>query len=294
MKKILLVLPFLSLVLSALPLVDSTQLQQALSQKESVVVDIRSNKDRFNQSAHIPNAHLVSFHDIRADIDGIHGVLPTKKDLQNLLERLGISKNSNVFITFEGNSLFEFGFATRLYWTLKMVGHQKVSILQGGTLAWIEEKREVSFEPTSWERSLYPIDKIDRQNIATTQDVLAAIKNTKTNVVDARDLNFYLGIYKRPYVAESGHIANAKVLPYNLMFLEDKKITLKDIYTIENIAELMKIDLKKDTIFYCDSGHISSILWFVFHELLEYSNVKLYDGSMAAWRYNATSQKLEN
>lgn len=281
-------------MLSAIPLVDSAQLQQISTQKESVVVDIRSNKDRFNQSAHIPNAHLVSFHDIRADIDGIHGVLPNKKDLQNLLERYGISKNSNVFITFEGNSLLEFGFATRLYWTLKMVGHQKVFILKGGNRAWIEEKRETSFEPASWERSHYPIDKIDTQNIATTQDVLAAVKNAKTNVVDARDLNFYLGIYKRPYVAQSGHIKNAKVLPYNLMFLEDKNIKLKDIDTIENIAELMKINLEKDTIFYCDSGHISSILWFVFHELLDYSNVKLYDGSMAAWRYNATSQKLDN
>jgi len=43
------------------------------------------------------------------------------------------------------------------------------------------------------------------------------------------------------------------------------------------------IDPESKSIAYCNSGHLSSGLWFIEHEMFGNKNASLYDGSMHAW-----------
>ena len=43
------------------------------------------------------------------------------------------------------------------------------------------------------------------------------------------------------------------------------------------------IDPSVATIAYCDSGHYSTGLWFLMHEIMGNKQAKQYDGSMHEW-----------
>jgi len=42
-------------------------------------------------------------------------------------------------------------------------------------------------------------------------------------------------------------------------------------------------DLSREIIVYCDTGRVASAWWFILHEVLGYTNVRNYDGSMQEW-----------
>ena len=42
-------------------------------------------------------------------------------------------------------------------------------------------------------------------------------------------------------------------------------------------------DASEEIIAYCGVGGYASSLWFVLHEVLGYTDVKIYDGSMQEW-----------
>jgi thiosulfate/3-mercaptopyruvate sulfurtransferase len=46
------------------------------------------------------------------------------------------------------------------------------------------------------------------------------------------------------------------------------------------------VPLDAEQIAFCNTGHNSSLGWFVAHELFGNPSVRLYDGSMAQWSRN--------
>jgi thiosulfate/3-mercaptopyruvate sulfurtransferase len=42
-------------------------------------------------------------------------------------------------------------------------------------------------------------------------------------------------------------------------------------------------DQNREIIVYCDTGRVASMWWFILHEVLGYTNVRNYDGSMQEW-----------
>lgn len=56
-----------------------------------------------------------------------------------------------------------------------------------------------------------------------------------------------------------------------------------DRATVARLAAAKGIETDKPAITYCNTGHMGSVDWFALREVLGQKNVKLYDGSMAAW-----------
>jgi hypothetical protein len=63
-------------------------------------------------------------------------MLPTLPELEKLIGELGIDEDTHVVVVPAGVHYTDFGAAARTYWTLKVTGVTKVSILDGGTAAW--------------------------------------------------------------------------------------------------------------------------------------------------------------
>jgi thiosulfate/3-mercaptopyruvate sulfurtransferase len=58
----------------------------------------------------------------------------------------------------------------------------------------------------------------------------------------------------------------------------------KDIEAIKATARgVVGSDLSKEIIVYCGVGGYAAAAWFVLHDVLGYSNVKIYDGSAQEW-----------
>ena len=107
------------------------------------MLDVRSAIDgggaEAYQKGHIPGA-------IHSDYDkagwrvtrgGVPFMLPTLAELEKLIGELGIDEDTHVVVVPAGVHFTDFGAAARTYWTLKVAGVAKVSILDGGYAAWV-------------------------------------------------------------------------------------------------------------------------------------------------------------
>jgi thiosulfate/3-mercaptopyruvate sulfurtransferase len=258
---------------------------------------IKAGKKPFSVSGHIPGAVLVLWENL-IEARKIRGVevkylVPNKNSFERLMQKSGVNNNSAIVITSNGVELGDAPLSTRLYWTLKYFGHDNVAILNGGTARWIKEKRKVKYGKSRPKRGNFKA-KTKRTKIrAMTANVLAASKTGKTQLVDARSQELYLGLtYHAEFVPASakGHIPGAKNFPLNLMVnSSDLMTTFYSKADILKAAALKNVKTaKSDTIFYCNSGAYSSLGWFVWHELLGNKKTRLYDGSMHEWSRNAS------
>jgi thiosulfate/3-mercaptopyruvate sulfurtransferase len=117
---------------------------------------------------------------------------------------------------------------------------------------------------------------------ASTDDVLAALGDGETLIIDARPPEQYRGETKSGLVARAGRIPGAMNLPHTEVFdlASRRLLAAHDI-----LSQLPSEALRSNApiIVYCNTGHWSSIVWFALHEVAGLPDVRLYDGSMQAW-----------
>lgn len=127
---------------AAEPLVDAAWVKANIATDNVVFLDLRGNPRAF-QAAHIPDARWTSYgrHGWRAKINNVSGMLPPTAKLEALIGRLGIGNEDHVVLAPAGWDATNMGIATRIYWTFKVLGHDQVSILDGGMNAYLADKK---------------------------------------------------------------------------------------------------------------------------------------------------------
>lgn len=249
--------------------------------------------------AHIPGALLVDYSKIRVKrmVDGkeVDKTIPARSDFENLMQAVGLKKGDTVVIVSKGLSDGDLTMATRLYWQLKYYGQDNMAILNGGMAGWLSERLPISNKPSDAAKGDWVATAERKEMLATTQDVSDGLKKN-TQLVDNRPLSQYMGIYKKSYVYDKGHIPGAKALPTELITDHNTPIRILPVEELRELAKGMGIDTNAESITYCNSGHLASGGWFIMSEMMGNKKVKLYDGSMHEWTLNkgkTTSMKLE-
>ncbi len=269
-----------------------------------VVLDVRNGTDvaAFTATGHIPGASLVNWATVRANrvLNGVfvYYVIPTRDDFNALMRAAGVNQDSAVVIVSRGSSSEEAAFATRLYWSMKYYGFDNMAVLNGGTTKWRNEGRAISYDASSPVAGNFTAPTERSQIFATTEDVLGALsrdinKNKYKSgkdiqLVDGRELNFYLGSAVKPYVSARGHIPTAQEFPLHMMVNPGSPATFTASSMLLDAIRAMGIDPYGDIIIYCNSGHEGSALWFFLHDVVGNPNVSLYDGSMHEWTLDPT------
>ena len=283
---------------AAEPLISVDWLKSNLSNEKLILLDIRNkidggSKDAFEVS-HIPTAVYSNYLEDgwRTTVDGIVGKLPPLKDLEILIGGLGINNDSHVIVVPGGVSSTDFGSAARVYWTFKVLGHNNVSILDGGYAAWIGQL------PTQIETGTVnpttAIFKADFQSkyLATTEDVVNALANNSSVLVDARPEEQFLGKSKSGKALAAGTIPGSFNLQQQTL-VEDNTSFFKDAITVAQLVKEVGIESTEGEIAFCNTGHWATVAWFALSEVLGHDNVKNYDGSMVEWTADP-ARPLEN
>ena len=213
--------------------------------------------------------------------DGIPGQLPPVADLEALIGGLGIGNDHHVVIVAAGASALEMGSATRVYWTFKVLGHDAVSILDGGFRAYTADPANpiasgaVTPQPAAFVADFRP------ELVAGRSDVVAAMK-AGTALVDNRPAAQHLGQSSHPAAARPGTIPGAVSVPEGRLTDAEGRFVGR-----ERVAQLLKSagldDAEEGAIAFCNTGHWASLGWFAQSEILGHKNVRLYDGSMVDW-----------
>lgn len=200
---------------------------------------------------------------------------PGADHLIKILGLLGMTPDSQIVIYDDLGGLN----ASRLYWELEGLGHQRIALLDGGLVKWILEGRKVSNETVQANKTIYsPANKKDRTNLAT----LAEITRLPADAIllDVRTQEEYAG---DPRQSRTGHIPGARWWPW------DSSVDFNDGFRLKPVAELQRqlqalgvTNPASPVYLYCRTGHRASQTYYVLRQL-GFSKVKIYDGSIAEY-----------
>jgi len=285
-------LPLAALAQTFSPIVSTADLAAGLTNPGLVIVDIRKVEEY--KAGHIPGAVNVFYGTWAIKAGDNDNQLPADDDLTDIVGSAGIRPDSTVIVYGKTDTLGDRVNVTRVAWTLKYAGVQKVSILDGGFEKWAAfEKRPVSTDTTMPKAVSYQ-GKFNKNILAGKDYVKASLGGKgKVLIVDVREPDFYTGTQKLPFVAKAGRINGAVNLPTSQLFEKYPAsgenagsccTTYKGKETLKGIAiPMVGPDLTREIIVYCDTGKFATGWWFVLTEVLGYKNVKNYDGSTQEW-----------
>ena len=278
------VTPVAAMAAGATPLVTADWLKANAGDENVVILDIRDKVGETDLGGlpYLANAVVAPYGSAgwRTEIDGVPGQIPPAEQIAELIGSLGIDGDDHVVIVPWGTDSSEFGVATRVYWTFKYLGHDEVSILDGGWRQYDAQGGERVAEPVAPVAVEFPFE-IQPALRATTADVEAALA-AGTKLIDGRPAEQWLGQSKSPVVRIEGTIPGSQNLPHS-EFYSAEFASFAEPETVATLTQSVGLGADEKNIVFCNTGHWASIAWFALHEVGGNANTAMYDGSMAEW-----------
>ena len=269
------------------PLVSPSWLAAHIGDDAIVAIDIRSAVDGGGRDAyeagHIPGSvHTDYVRDgWRATKGMAVGLLPEAAHLASLFAKLGLRPGDHAVIVPAGTSLGDFSAASRVYWTLKIAGHQKISILDGGMEAWASDSaRPVEAGPSHPRAGVapYPVRWVAglRSDLESVEKAVAAHSAV---LLDSRATPYFEGEAKSPQAMRGGRLPGAVQFDHVHAF----DAAAGRLKPKAELARLLADLPSAPIVNYCNTGQQAATNWFVLSEVLGRPDVTLYDGSMSQW-----------
>lgn len=273
---------FMAPLLQAMPaLVDSQWVELNANDPAIAVLDIQepANYRRF----HLPRSVNAPYEKWRTQGPKVpNGMLPPVEYLEGLLGKLGITIDSKVVIVPTGLGAGEMAAAARVYWTLKVLGHQQVTILNGGLAAYAGQFGMSRLKPDNWqpEPAVYKAqpDEAMQLDVAKVQQALAS----SASFVDARSGGEYMGLHARGKNERPGTIPDARNLPFDWLTANGAG-ELLSTESLGKLFDTLEIPRSGAQVHFCHTGSRAALSWFVAYGVLGNKEARLYDGSMAEW-----------
>ena len=229
------------------------------------------------QDSHIPNAHYLDLNkDLSAPVERYGGrhPLPDIEKLAKKLAAIGINFQETLVVAYDDSRL---GFAARLWWLLRYMGHDKVALLDGGWKAWQAAGYSVTdaFPPTPQPGNFVPQLRSDWVVDIDTMKVRKELPNVV--LVDSRERDRYLG-KREPIDPVAGHIPGAVNYPWQEV--TDERGYLCSI--TQQQQQWQAITPGTEVIVYCGSG-VTACVNLLSLELAGIGIGKLYAGGWSDW-----------
>ncbi|MCA0872589.1 sulfurtransferase [Seohaeicola saemankumensis] len=236
------------------------------------VVSGRANYD----AGHIPGAGYL---DLQADLSmpdsRYRFTLPTPDRAARAFARAGVGDGMHVVLY----SCTTMPWATRIWWMLRWLGFDNVSVLDGGYQKWIAEGRPTTTVPGGYQPAIYLTPTPRPEVFVTSANVLAGIGQSAICTINALGRDLYAGEntrYGRP-----GRVPGS----VNVPALELTDPDTHELLPPDRLAQIFAdvgADPDKQHITYCGGGIFATLDAFVLHQL-GHDRVAVYDNSMSEW-----------
>lgn len=265
-------------------LVNAKWLKENLNNENLVIVDCRFDlmdkeygKKSYEKN-HIKGAVRIDLETELSSKVQEHGgrhPLPTVNELKNTFENLGIN-NDSVVVCYDDGDLAG---PSRLWWTLKYLGHDKVYVLDGGINEFIEIGGDTNNEaPTVSKNGEFVVNVNDSMRVDMNY-VKERLYKDRVAIIDSREHKRYLGEFE-PVDRKAGHIPSA--MNYFWMDILEKtgdKINIKSVEDLKKHFE--KLNNFDEVIVYCGSGITACPNSLALSE--NGIKHKVYSGSFSDW-----------
>lgn len=230
-------------------------------------------------AGHLPGAVHADLDNDLSDLSATgHGrhPLPNEAGFMASLGRWGIDPEMQVVVYDAGDGSMA---AARLWWLLKLCGHQRVAVLDGGLVAW----RALGLAVTTDAAAPTPVAAypavFDRSRIAEADEVQSRLGQPKGWLLDARAPERFRGEIE-PIDLRAGHVPGAVNRPY-LHNMRDGRFKPATELRAE-LEPLLHGTQARDTVLMCGSGVTACHLLLAL-EHAGLSGARVYAGSWSGW-----------
>lgn len=232
-------------------------------------------------AGHIPGARYAHLEeDLSSPVTPMTGrhPLPDPRTLAAKLGAWGIDGGKQVVVYDD-----TFGaMASRLWWLLRWLGHEKVAVLDGGLPKWRREKLPINAESPPVKPASFPVC-VNHALWLDTAAVEQGLREKSILLIDARAEERFTGEVE-PLDRVAGHVPGAINVPFedNLDFSGE---LLSDEALREHYGALLAGKTPKETVVMCGSG-VTACHNLLALEHAGLSGARLYPGSWSEWITN--------
>lgn len=264
------------------PLVTSQWLHTNLSDADIFILDAGLTGTIAGEVSEFQNKCIAGarFFDLKNNFSDANSpypnMLPRPEDFQKECRKLGINSSSKLVI-YDNLGVYS---SPRVWWMFKAMGHDNVTVLDGGLPDWIsngypteeihlnKKSRLGNFKANFKKEMVFDFDKIS-----------ANIQDQNAIVIDARSEGRFNGTAPEPRPElKSGHIQNSLNIPYEKVLENGKFKSVSELEAIFNSETYSD----KALVFSCGSGLTACIILLA-SELVLPNKKAVYDGSWTEW-----------
>ncbi|MCL4677581.1 MAG: sulfurtransferase [Alphaproteobacteria bacterium] len=234
------------------------------------------------------------------DIDGIADkaaplphTAPTRHIFEAGMSALGITPDDLVVLY--GQHGMTMG-PCRVWWTLRLFGHDRVCVLDGGLPAWIRFGGTVENSPPKPPAPSHYKARAIREELLISRDrVTQAMESGMHPILDARPRARFDGTAPEPRPGmRSGHIPGSLNIPASDL-VDPERGTLKPDSELKRILEDAGFDFTTPNapkaIATCGSGITACVIALALYRQ-GFDKIGVYDGSWAEWGQESAGNKI--
>lgn len=264
------------------PLVDAAWLMAELGRPGLVVLDAtyylpaeaRDPRALFAE-AHIPGARFFDIDAIADRETDLPHMLPAAGAFARAVGALGVGPETDVVI-YDQKGIFS---APRAWWSLRVFGHARAAVLDGGLPAWREAGGAIASGPAPVAPAAF-VPEYTARLVRGLGDMRRVVEDGAALVLDARPAPRFTGAEPepRPGLAR-GHMPGARSLPASELLEAGR---LRTPAALRARFAAAGVDGTRPVVTTCGSGVTAAVVAFGLH-LAGLGEAAVYDGSWAEW-----------
>ena len=235
---------------------------------------VESGREQYEKS-HIPNSSYIDLQSDLSDKDSPYRfTMPDLKVLSENFKKVGIGENYHIVLYSRNGTQW----SARIWWMLRSVGVDNVSILDGGFNEWVRLGLPTSDKILTFPKSNFNF-KPRNEIFIDKEPVIKALEDKNTKILNSLTEDIHKGL--NPRYGRPGRIPNSLNIPFHKLLDPETGKFLRAEELLE-IFQKNKIGFENEIINYCGGGIAASLEAFVLYQL-GYKNLKIYDNSLSEW-----------
>ena len=232
------------------------------------------------ESGHIPGAGRFDIDKIADRSASAPHMVPPADEFQTALQALGVNDGDHV-VFYDDSAVKP---AARAWWMMRLFGHNRVSILDGGLAAWkaMDGNLEQGSANVPVSPGNFTVRLSEGHAVTDMQSLLAQVTSAESfQLLDARAAARFAGEAPEPRQGlRAGHIPGSKNLPFNQLLDDNGHFLDQDSLRKRFTEAGISPDAPVTTT--CGSGVTACVLALGL-SLLGNDDVTVYDGSWSEW-----------
>lgn len=228
------------------------------------------------EAGHIPGAVFFDIDEISDHGSPLPHMLADEAEFANKAGALGLGDGVRI-VVYDSTGILP---AARVWWNLRVMGHEDVAVLDGGLPKWVAEGRPLEQGPARPAPRAF-VPRLQPDLVRSFGQMKQNLSTGREQVVDARAAARFTGETPEPRAGlASGHIPGSRNLPLAAMLAPDATLLPAD--ALSAAFANAGIDVEAAVAATCGSGITAAVVALALHRLGK-TQTAVYDGSWTEW-----------